>query len=184
MTESAIAKDSEATNVWPSDQYLDETELTIVDENGAGVRRPLSRSVGSVPVESSDRDRTFKVPNINVPTETRQLTVLAAGHFIELSRWDGTVLEVTSTSFWARLSDPKQSRGEEEAEFAVDEIASFDRPLLCPGAAFYWSIGYWDSISGMRSRISQIRFRRLPAWSASELERVKMEAKALAKLFE
>ncbi|MES2694659.1 MAG: hypothetical protein V4773_14385 [Verrucomicrobiota bacterium] len=106
-----------------------------------------------------------------------------AGVFHELSRWEGVVIQENGDEFSARLTDPYGKRADEEAEFPIDEIPSFDRELVQQGAVFYWSIGYWDSISGLRSRISQIRFRRLPVWSASELRKARANAGRLSELF-
>ena len=50
-----------------------------------------------------------------------------------------------------------------------------DLDLLEPGAVFYWNIGYRDRPSG-RERISTIRFRRLPVWTADELKVADQEA--------
>ena len=87
-----------------------------------------------------------------------------------LQQWEGAVLEVGETTFTARLVDLTGERPEEELELDKAELSDFDLDLLEPGAIFYWTIGYRRQLPrGARSRESLIRFRRLPAWSRSEL---------------
>lgn len=103
--------------------------------------------------------------------------------FEVLQKWEGIVLDVLDDSFTARLIDLTQQGFDEEAEFALEEIDEGDKPLLQPGAIFYWNIGYSDSPSG-RARVSIIRFRRLPIWRSEELERAKHDAERLSDLLE
>ena len=101
--------------------------------------------------------------------------------FISLQKWEGVVVEVLSDSFLTRLVDLTRTGPDEEAGFPVDEVSEEDRPLIRPGAIFYWNIGYHNSYSGQRTRTSIIRFRRLPAWTREEIEAAKREAERLGK---
>jgi hypothetical protein len=91
------------------------------------------------------------------------------GRFQILQSWEGRVIRVDGGNVWARLVDKTNGGTEEEAQFFLDDITDDDRPLVEPGAVFYWSIGYSDSVTGERSKTSLIRFRRLPAWSRKAL---------------
>jgi hypothetical protein len=110
--------------------------------------------------------RIVKVPRPTPPT-TR---------FIPLQKWEGVVLRVTNDAFVARLVDQSSDGPDEEAEIPLEEIPEADRFLVKPGAVFYWTIGYSDSISGQRTRASVIVFRRLPAWTAEELTAARRKA--------
>lgn len=99
--------------------------------------------------------------------------------FIPLQKWEGTVVEVLDEGFFARLVDLTSAGVDEEAEFPLEEISTADRSLIAPGAVFYWNIGYFDSLSGQRTRASVIRFRRLPVWRAEELERAKQKTQSI-----
>jgi hypothetical protein len=99
--------------------------------------------------------------------------------FTSLQKWEGVVLEVWEDAFLARLVDLTRPGPDEEAEFPLDEISEEDRPLVRPGAIFYWNIGYHDSSSGQRTRASIIRFRRLPAWRREEIEAARLEAERI-----
>lgn len=88
-----------------------------------------------------------------------------------LQEWEGYVTDLGATSFFARLKDltSQSDLPEEEGEFPLDDVADGDRPLLKPGAVFRWTIGYEKSRSGTKRRISQLVFRRLPAWTKSDI---------------
>lgn len=112
---------------------------------------------------------------ISLKTEPRQSA------FVSLQKWEGVVVEVLSDSFLTRLVDLTRTGPDEEAEFPLDEVSEEDRPLIRPGAIFYWNIGYHNSYSGQRTRTSIIRFRRLPAWTREEIEAAKREAERLGQ---
>lgn len=102
--------------------------------------------------------------------------------FVSLQKWEGVVLAIEQDSFLARLLDLSQGTSEEEGEFSIDDVSEEDRLLLKPGAIFYWNIGYHDSRTGQRRKVSEIRFRRLPAWTAREIEAAEREARRLRAL--
>ncbi len=92
--------------------------------------------------------------------------------FVPLQKWEGTVTAMTEIEFTAVLREPGEH--DEEATFDIEEIPPGDRHLVCPGAVFYWSVGYRDR--SQRVRESLIRFRRLPVWTKKELARAEREA--------
>lgn len=101
--------------------------------------------------------------------------------FAALQEWEGYVVEIGNDSFTARLRDVTAGgmHEEEEAEFPLDDISESDRDLLKPGAIFRWAIGYLRTRGGTKRRISQIVFRRLPQWTARDLDDSLRDAKAL-----
>jgi len=101
--------------------------------------------------------------------------------FIELQKWEGIVLEVSTNSFIGRLIDLTQDHIDSEAEFSFEEVHDEDKPLITPGAIFYWTIGYKED-GGQRIRASMIRFRRLPAWQKDEIEAAKRDAQKIRDL--
>jgi hypothetical protein len=97
-------------------------------------------------------------------------------------KWEGVVLRVMEDSFLARLVDLTQKGPDEEAEIALEELSQEDRKLVEPGAIFYWSIGYLDRLSGQRTRVSLIRFRRLPKPSEEDIAAIGKQARQLQEL--
>lgn len=118
---------------------------------------PLEAAVFNAPVAAKTEPVVFRKP----PTPQKR--------YVCLQKWEGAVLEVQDEFFRARLFDLSNPGVEEEAEFDLEEISPEDRPFIESGAIFYWSIGYQDSRSG-RLRTSDIRFRRLPAWTQEDID--------------
>lgn len=101
-----------------------------------------------------------------------------------LQQWEGTVETVSRTEFAARLRDlTDRTRPDEQATFDREEVSPDDLELLQPGAVFFWAIGYETSESGQRSRVSRLRFRRLPRWTKRDLARVREAAQRWEDLF-
>jgi hypothetical protein len=100
-----------------------------------------------------------------------------------LQQWECVVRSVSTREFVAVLYDlTDRCRAEEEAIFPLEEVPDSDRPFVEPGSVFYWSIGYRTSSTGQKDRISQIRFRRLPTWTASERRDAVKEAAEFEEL--
>jgi hypothetical protein len=104
--------------------------------------------------------------------------------FIVLQKWEGTVASANGDEFVAIICDlTDRSRPDEEATFPLEEVPESDRMLIVSGAVFYWNVGYELTPFGQRKRVSAIRFRRLPAWTRSEIESVRRRAESLKGLF-
>jgi hypothetical protein len=106
-----------------------------------------------------------------------------AHHFNVLQQWEGTVLDTSDREFSASLRDLTAQLPEEVATFDVAEVSEDDRSLLAPGAVFYWALGYETSATGQRSRVSRIRFRRLPRWTRRDLAKLEERVAKLQGLF-
>ena len=162
-------------------------------DTSSEVSRPLyfAKSALAPVVETTGaavaRDTSFRRANarfqFEAPAQVARLDrPTFRGSFQALQKWEGSVLSVGKESFAARLVDLSQPRTDEEAEFAIEEVPPSDRSLVAPGAVFYWQIGYFDAPGGQRRRMSEIRFRRLPAWNRKELEEARARAMDFAKL--
>ena len=120
----------------------------------------------------------------DVPLMFPQRTVEPATRFQILQQYEGVVLSVDDDAFWARLvNKTARDAADEEGEFPLEEVSRADMALVEPGAVFYWNIGYHDSASGQRTRQSVIRFRRLPAFSAEDMDTAREEARRMSALF-
>jgi len=75
-----------------------------------------------------------------------------------LEHLEGTVIEVTDVELSTRLRDLLDTdRPELTATLSLDEVPDADRPLVAPGAVFYWGIGYKVEHHGQKSLQSSIR---------------------------
>jgi hypothetical protein len=104
--------------------------------------------------------------------------------FVTLAKWVGRVQEVDGESFVAVLRDQLNDVPEEEVELPCAEVSPADRPLLEPGAVFYWTIGYRDRLAGQRTRESVISFRRLPPLSRDDMLDAEDSARRLQALMD
>lgn len=96
--------------------------------------------------------------------------------FIPMSRREGVVLEIRQDEFDARLVDLDGAETDLEATFAIEELSPDDVALLRAGAVFYWTIGYFDDHVRRRTRVSELRFRRLPSEDSNVLAEAEAEA--------
>src|SRR5262245_25624797 len=112
----------------------------------------------------------------------RRVTRSTERRFQILQQWEGIVQSVGKQFFRAQVSDVTEpSNPLEVVSLPLDDVLEDDRPLIAPGAVFYWIIGYDASIAGTRSRASSIRFQRWARWSSRELDEISAEAEALHK---
>lgn len=101
-----------------------------------------------------------------------------------LQQWEGVVSHVSEDSFTAVLRDLANRKSpDESASFESEQVDPPDRRLIIPGAVFYWWIGYQDSPTGTRWTVSTIRFRRLPAWTPSDMRRIRRDIEVIRGLF-
>lgn len=97
-----------------------------------------------------------------------------------LSKWEGVVSRVSGDIFMGKLRDLTTDEGFiNEAEFSVDDLQEDDKELLEIGAVFYWYVGYMTTSGGTRTKISLLKFQRLPKWQKSKIERIEEDAKRL-----
>lgn len=97
------------------------------------------------------------------------------------------VLSLGHEEFEAEVHDldfSKDERSVEVAVFDIEEVSPPDRPLLVPGAIFYWTIGYERDVATGRVRgVSQLRFKRPVKPSRRDREHVRRRVDELGELF-
>lgn len=100
-----------------------------------------------------------------------------------LQEWEGYVTSIGDQTFTARLIDKtaKSHIEEETAEFLLDDVSDSDRRLLREGSIFRWVIGYLKDAGGSKRRVSEIVFRRLPAWTRHDLLSARARATEITK---
>jgi len=101
-----------------------------------------------------------------------------------LNAWEGAVMAVNrkAGTFTARLYDLTDTKADiSEAEFEIGDVSLNDVELLKVGGVFRWMIGYRTHSFGQRERISAIKFRRLPAWTAEDIQAAAAEGDRIAR---
>lgn len=101
-----------------------------------------------------------------------------------IHHWECVVQCIGRDTFQATLrSLLDKEDSEKEAEIPIEDVNADDQELLVEGAVFYWTIHYAISARGTQSRSSVLKFRRLPAWSKRDIERVNARAAELWESF-
>ena len=98
-----------------------------------------------------------------------------------LQIWEGTVIEVDLEAdvmqvlLDAKIGKMSRHTGEIDLEWVSDQ----DKDLVRPGAVFYLTLFKRTKRGGSIENSQELRFRRRPAWSATQLKRVKEDADEL-----
>jgi hypothetical protein len=155
---------------------LEPPEMSRASSNGNEQLPKFAGGSGALNIARGDVNDKFIKRPIRTPSPSHRSRTL--------QQWEGTVVEIRKDGFEALLRDlTAQERADERASFSFDEVSSDDQHLVALGAVFYWFIGYEITISGQRKLVSTVRFRRLPAWTKSEIEAINKEADELADFF-
>jgi hypothetical protein len=138
-----------------------------------------SREAGTDADGLGSASETYE-PVLQFP-ELPQTKETARRALLPIQEWEGYVTEVTEDGFTAQLVDltAEDELPTEEADFSMEDVSDPDLRLLREGAVFRWTIGYEKSVSGTKTRISRIVFRRLPQWTTKELVSADRTAKSL-----
>ena len=165
-----------STNYDPS--FLSPPTNNTLQEDQEDVVTPNILSDSNATPDTMDDKLIKKIAEIYKPVLYPKFEPPIQEMFIPLQKWEGTVQQVADDYFEALLVDQTDKKNQDEvAEFMLDEVSDADLDLVKPGSIFYWNIGYEISPAGQRKRASIIRFRRLPKWSAHEIEMAKNDAK-------
>lgn len=138
-----------------------------------------SRKGGTEADDLGSASETYE-PVLQFP-ELPQIKEPVRRALLPIQEWEGYVTEVAKNGFTAQLVDlnAEDDLPTEEADFSIEDVSDPDLRLLREGAVFRWTIGYEKSVSGTKTRISRIVFRRLPQWTRKELVSADRTAKRL-----
>lgn len=99
-------------------------------------------------------------------------------------RWRGVIVRSNEEDLTVQLEDITNPENPNElVVLSRDEIDAKDQLLIEPGALFDWYIGYRQGQKYSRERFSIIRFRRLPPWTAAEIQDAEKLAEEYADFF-
>jgi len=100
--------------------------------------------------------------------------------FVTEQRWQGYVTAVQDQTFQGVVYDtsPEYSNEIEEVEFDRKDVAELMRPLIRPGAVFFWDIGFQVEPSGQRMRQSIVSFPMIPVHTEEQIGQARARAKA------
>lgn len=95
-----------------------------------------------------------------------------------IAEWHGQVIAIEQSYFIAELKGTigaGVAGALEEAQIPRDEVRQDDRDLLREGAFFRLCVN-WEFVNGSRRRVTDIVFRRMPAYRRDELEEARKAA--------
>ncbi len=146
---------------------------------------PVGRSFENLAHRFRSDSELFTRPSAEIPKFTafdgKPRDVLTAHQ-----EWEGVVTKVCSESFEAMLRDKTagDQESKEVAEFDIGLMVSADDlELLKEGAIFNWVIGTEVKKEGTKRKVSFIKFRRLPAFTAADFAQARSFANEMMELF-
>ena len=101
-----------------------------------------------------------------------------------LQVWEGKVLFVDDeqNAMDVILLDKSGHLSDHNARMSLEWVTDQDRDLVRPGAIFYLML-YKEKKRGSLKNSQELRFRRLPNWSRSQLVKIDQAAERLLSLF-
>lgn len=136
------------------------------------------------PAENTSEESTESVRKGEKSVDARLIRLPPAQpsvrRFEVLQQWEGIIIEHDSEVATVELADlTNPGERKEIAELSLCEFAVSDRSLLGSGCVFYWTIGYDTTPGGQVRRLSEIRVRRTPRWTETEIENAKRKGQEL-----
>jgi hypothetical protein len=155
------------------------------DSSNAGTANPLT------PATEKHETVVGKLPERN-PNLPRRSELNDAG-FVETQRerfeiikhWEAIVTAVETRSFFAmaRSVESDNERAEDEIEIDLENVLPSERDLVREGAVFYLIVGTRYPTGSRPEKITKLIFRRMPRWSAGDIQRAKSVAEKLWEAF-
>lgn len=98
--------------------------------------------------------------------------------------WEGTVMSVDSEmkSMDVLLDAKIGQLPRHMATISLEWVTDQDIPLVTPGAVFYLTLYKQSELTTVRNA-EEIRFRRLPSWSSSQIRRIHEDVEFLKSSF-
>lgn len=175
FTNGQSSGDAGSTGLRPKERSLLVLNEVVIEREGVAnyslINRSNARSIANPDANPSSTSRPSAVSRVALPdVQVVPEPVKSGDRFRLLQKLEAVVVERLEDSFIARFEDKSRGGIEEEAEIAFDEVSENDLPLIQPGAVFYWSIGYERKQFGQVTRVSLMRFRRLPPLTGEEIK--------------
>lgn len=141
-----------------------------------GTTRPIDLELlrGTIPDRVNAPQKTFEPPLAPKMPPTH-----VSANSTPLQIWEGTVVDVDHAAgtmqvlLDAKIGQMPQHTGEIGLEWVDDQ----DQDLVRPGAVFYLML--FKRTKPSVENAQKLRFRRRPAWSASQIEQIERDAAML-----
>lgn len=158
-------------------QIVTKRRVAVLGPSGLGT---LDRESSHARRSSADIREVRIGPSVSPKTFAEPEEVAAV-----IQVWEGTVLEVhlEIESMSVRLAAKMGIVAEHTADISLDWVSEQDRDLVTPGAVFYLTLSRKLSKGKSRQNYEELRFRRMPAWTAKQAQALRDSARALTSKF-
>jgi hypothetical protein len=101
---------------------------------------------------------------------------------VPIQIWEGTVIDIDAKGHAINviLNAKKGSIPRHSAKIAMEWVSEQDMDLVRPGAIFYLTL-YKRTLRGTVQNSQELRFRRRPSWSATQIKQIHQTAQDLLK---
>ena len=168
-------------NVWNDDDFLInfyDSYYDISNNESLGVQNSKQTILEDETENISKRESIKRDLSLgNVLTDNTSRITYARN----INTWEGYVVSINEQEgeFDAILEDPKIPFYEEKATFYIeDDVDPADKELFKVGATFYWTVGSFI-IKGQLKKQSELRFKRIPSLTSTEVDEILDRAKKL-----
>ena len=168
--EQGSSHENAATTRW---QHGEEEFLPVEKFSRSTVRIDPDSSFDNALTNSQQLHRSFESP---VPTPNTPISE----DTIPIQIWEGTVLQVDNEADVMRvLLNAKMGQDPQHvANIELEWVPGQDKDLICPGAVFYLTL-FKRTKRGSIENSQELRFRRRPSWSSTQLGQIKKESSEL-----
>lgn len=131
----------------------------------------VAREPGQSPIKQSAKseipDRTY-----TAPVASAVVARVISADSTPLQIWEGTVIDVDrgAGSMHVLLEAKIGQVPRHTAEIDLEWVSDQDQDLVCPGAVFYLTL--FKRTKPSVENAQELRFRRRPSWSVSQLKQI------------
>ncbi|MFT4068961.1 hypothetical protein [Paraburkholderia sp.] len=179
-TSSAVKSASEAfENVAEVVRQLSERSDALLSAGGANNgTAAISRSpTTEIPAKPN---RTKSLTSGQASTRTKKTLAQVAAYTAPIEIFEGTVRSVDRSSevMFVTLTSKTRDVSDHAADISFAWVNPQDLDLVAPGAVFYLSL-YRERRGGTIRNTEELRFRRMPTWTRTQIDRLKDDAARL-----
>jgi hypothetical protein len=125
--------------------------------------------------EEGNESSVFTFPPTDEFPESEEQPQPEQNTYVLTQKWEGYILKADVDTFSVRLFDSAGVRKPHQALFPRADLSEDNQALIKEGALLVWMIGL-RQVGIRRRRESEIYIRRLPPWTAAEIEEAQTRA--------
>jgi hypothetical protein len=135
----------------------------------------IETSPNTQPERASKYSETLTTQTkVKPPASMASRTLRVDLQTVPIQIWEGTVIDIDARgrAINAILNAKKGCIPRHSAKIAMEWVSEQDADLVRPGAVFYLTL-YKRTLRGTVQNSQELRFRRRPSWSATQIEQIR-----------